>query len=136
MAKMIFVNLPVADLARSTAFYEAAGAVKNPRFSDATASCMVFSDSIHVMLLTHDKFMQFSPRPIADTKAACATLLCLSVDSRQDVDAIATGVAAAGGGPVSPDEDHGFMYSRNFQDPDGHVWEIMWMDVSAMPKAA
>src|SRR3954454_4624137 len=86
MAKMIFVNLPVSDLARATAFYQAVGAEKNPQFSDGTASCMVFSDTIHVMLLTHDKFRQFTPKKIADAKTSSEVLICVSADSRDAVD--------------------------------------------------
>ena len=88
MAKMIFVNLPVTDLPRATAFYEAIGAVKNEQFCDGTASCMVFSETIYAMLLTHEKFMQFSPRKIADTKTSCEVLICVSADSRAEVDDI------------------------------------------------
>ena len=136
MSKMIFLNLPVADLARSTAFYEAVGASKNPQFSDDTASCMVLSDIIHVMLLTHDKFRQFTPKKIADAKATSEVLICLSADSRNAVDDIIGKVSAAGGSAdPSPKQDFGFMYGRSFEDPDGHIWEVMWMDVEAATKA-
>lgn len=133
MTRMIFVNLPVADLPRAVTFYEAVGGRKNPQFSDDTAACMVFSDVIHVMLLTHDKFRQFTPRPIADARAASEVLLCLSSESREAVDEI-VGAAAASGGVADPGfkQDHGFMYGRSFEDPDGHIWEVMWMDVAAM----
>ena len=136
MPKMIFINLPVRDLAAATAFYQAVGAEKNPQFSDHTASCMVFSDTIHTMLLTHDKFMQFSPRKIADAKTACQMLLCLSADSRDAVDHI-VGKAQAAGGSVDPcpKQDYGCMYGRSFEDPDGHIWEVMWMDVAAATAA-
>ena len=97
MAKMIFVNLPVSDLARSTAFYQAIGGEKNPQFSDDTASCMVFSESIYVMLLTHEKFMQFSPKKIADSKTSCEVLICVSADSRAEVDDLVGKAKAAGG---------------------------------------
>ncbi|MEY9358309.1 putative lactoylglutathione lyase [Bradyrhizobium yuanmingense] len=97
MPKMIFVNLPVTDLKRATAFYEAVGAVKNPQFSDETASCMVFSETIFAMLLTHDKFRQFTPKPIADARTSNQVLFCLSADSRSDVDDIVARAAAAGG---------------------------------------
>ncbi|HEY8611711.1 MAG TPA: VOC family protein [Roseomonas sp.] len=140
MARMIFVNLPVTDLPRAVAFYEAIGARKNPQFSDDTAACMVFSDIIHVMLLTHDKFRQFTPRPVADARAASEVLLCLSSESREAVDEM-VGAAAASGGVADPGfkQDHGLMYGRSFEDPDGHIWEVMWMDVAAMqhcPQAA
>ncbi|OKO73696.1 VOC family protein [Bradyrhizobium sp. AS23.2] len=132
MPKMIFVNLPVTDLTRATAFYEAIGAVKNPQFSDDTASCMVFSETIYVMLLTHDKFRQFTPKTIADAKTSSEVLICLSADSRNDVDDI-VGKATASGGKADPGpkQDFGFMYGRSFEDPDGHIWEVMWMDVAA-----
>src|SRR5262249_14958242 len=111
---------------------EAIGAVKNPQFSDETASCMVFSETIYAMLLTHDKFRQFTPKAIADAKTSSEVLICLSADSRNDVDDI-VGKAAASGGTADPGpkQDFGFMYGRSFEDPDGHIWEVMWMDVAA-----
>ncbi len=132
MPKLIFVNLPVSDLARATAFYEAVGARKDERFCDATASCMVFSETIHVMLLTHDKFRQFTPKPIVDAKRTSEVLICVSADSREGVDDM-VGKAGAAGGSVDPGpkQDHGFMYGRGFEDPDGHIWEVMWMDLEA-----
>ncbi|MBV8685671.1 MAG: VOC family protein [Alphaproteobacteria bacterium] len=135
MSKLIFVNLPVADLGRSIAFYEAIGATKNPIFSDETAACMVISDVIHVMILTHDKFRQFTPRAVADARSATEVLLCLSAESRQAVDDITEKALAAGGAEVRPAEDHGFMYGRAFEDPDGHIWEPMWMDMAAASEA-
>jgi predicted lactoylglutathione lyase len=136
MPKMIFVNLPVSDLARATAFYQAIGATKNEQFSDGTASCMVFSETIYAMLLTHDKFRQFTPKKIADAKTSSEVLICISADSREEVDDI-LGKAKAGGGVVdpAPKQDYGFMYGRSFEDPDGHTWEVMWMDVEAASKA-
>src|SRR5882757_1885330 len=132
MAKMIFVNLPVSDLPRATAFYEAIGAVKNEQFCDGTASCMVFSETIFAMLLTHEKFMQFSPKKIADTKTSCEVLICVSADSRAEVDDLVGKAHKAGGGvDPCPKQDYGFMYGRSFEDPDGHIWEVMWMDVAA-----
>ena len=132
MSKMIFVNLPVSDLARATAFYEAVGAKKNEQFCDGTASCMVFSETIHAMLLTHDKFRQFTPKKIADAKTASEVLICISADNRESVDEM-VGKAKAAGGTVDPcpKQDYGFMYGRSFEDPDGHIWEVMWMDVVA-----
>ena len=132
MSKLIFVNLPVADLERATAFYEAIGAVKNERFCDGTASCMVLSETIHVMLLTHDKFRQFTPKRIADAHQTSEVLLCISAESRDDVDTTVEKAGPAGGVvDASPRQDHGFMYGRSFEDPDGHIWEVMWMDVAA-----
>lgn len=136
MPRMIFVNLPVADLARSDAFYQAIGATKNPQFSDQTASCMVLSDTIHVMLLTHAKFRTFTPRLIADARAATEVLLALSADTRAEVDGMVAKAAAAGGGAdPGPVQDHGFMYGRSFEDPDGHIWEVFWMDLAAAKAA-
>ena len=132
MRQMIFVNLPVSDLQQSRAFLAALGAVNEPRFTDETAACMTFSDSIHVMLLTHDKFRQFTPRPIADANAGSEVLLCLSSESRESVDAaIERAVASGGTADPSPKQDYGVMYGRSVADPDGHIWEIMWMDAAA-----
>jgi len=135
VATMIFVNLPVSDLPRSVAFYEAVGATRNPQFSDDTAACMVFSDTIHVMLLTHAKFAGFTPHPIADAHASSQVLLCISTDSRADVDRVTEAALAAGGAGAGPTQDHGFMYGRSFADPDGHIWEPMWMDLAAAQQA-
>lgn len=132
MPRLIFVNLPVSDLARATAFYEAIGAVKNERFCDATASCMVFSETIHAMLLTHEKFRQFTPKRIADAKTASEVLICISADSRAAVDELVAKAKRAGGtADPGPKQDFGFMYGRSFEDPDGHIWEVMWMDLEA-----
>lgn len=133
MPRLIFINLPVADLARSIAFYEAVGATRNPKFSDDTAACMVLSETIHVMLLTHGKFAGFTDRAIPDAQATAQVLLCVSEDSRGDVDAMVGRAAAAGGmADPNPAEDHGFMYGRSFADPDGHIWEAIWMDPVAV----
>ena len=137
MSRMIFVNLPVADLGRARAFLEALGAVNEPKFTDETAACMTFTDSIHVMILTHDKFRQFTPRPIADAKSGSEVLLCLSADSREQVDSfIARGVTAGGTADPAPKQDYGVMYGRSVADPDGHIWEIMWMDPAAAEQGA
>ena len=136
MTKMIFVNLPVADLARSTAFYEAIGGEKNPQFSDETAACIVLSETIHAMLLTHDKYRQFTSKPIADAHATSEVLICVSADSRDSVDEMVGKASGAGGkADPSPTQDHGFMYGRSFEDPDGHHWEVMWMDMEAAQEA-
>ena len=131
MPKLIFVNLPVADLAAAKAFYEAIGATNNPQFTDETAACMVFSDVIHVMLLTHDKFRQFTPKQVADSRATSEVLIAISADSRDGVDEIADKALAAGGREPRDKQDYGFMYGRSFEDPAGHIWEPMWMDMSA-----
>ena len=140
MTQLIFVNLPVQDLDRSIAFYEAVGATRNPLFSDDTAACMVISDTIHVMLLTHDKWRHFTDRQIPDAHTSAQVLLCLSRDSRDAVDAITEQAAGAGGLiDPTPTQDYGFMYGRSYADPDGHIWEVMWMDPQAAaegPQAA
>jgi predicted lactoylglutathione lyase len=132
MPKLIFINLPVADLPRSIAFYEAVGATLNPLFSDETAACMVFSDTIHAMLLTHEKWATFTDRAIPDAKKTAQVLICVSEDSREGVDAVVDRAAAAGG-QADPNarQDYGFMYGRSYADPDGHIWEVMWMDPEA-----
>ncbi len=133
MAQLIFINLPVADLPRSIAFYEAVGATRNPMFSDDTAACMVVSDVIHVMLLTHDKWRTFTDRAIPDAHASAQVLLCLSRDSREAVDMVVAQAGAAGGAiDPTPTQDYGFMYGRSYADPDGHIWEVMWMDPAAV----
>lgn len=128
MNRMIFVNLPVTDLPRSVAFYTALGFVNEPRFSDETAAAMRWSETIAVMLLTHDKWRTFTTRPIPPSDSS-EVALCVSCDSRDDVNRLAE-IAAAHGGTVdiNPPQDHGFMFSRSFTDCDGHVWEPMWMD--------
>lgn len=133
MTRMIFINLPVADLPASMAFYAALGFTNNPHFSDETAACMVWSEAIHVMLLTHDKWRTFTTRPIPPPNAS-EVLLALARDSTDEVDA-ANAIAAANGGTAdaTPVQDLGFMYSRALADPDGHVWEMFWMDPSAIP---
>lgn len=137
MSKMIFVNLPVSDLQQSRRFLEALGAVNEPRFTDDTAACMTLSDTIHVMLLTHDKFRQFTPRPIADANAGSEVLLCLSSESRESVDStVERAVAAGGTADPSPKQDYGVMYGRSIADPDGHIWEVMWMDAATAERGA
>ena len=135
MSKLIFVNLPVADLAASRAFYEAIGAVNNPMFTDDTAACMVFTDVIHVMLLTHEKFAQFTPKRIADAKQTSQVLIGISADSRDAVDEITGKALAAGGREPREKQDYGFMYGRSFEDLDGHIWEPIWMDMEAATAA-
>ncbi len=134
MPRMIFVNLPVRDLVASVRFYEAIGCTKNEQFSNEQAAMMVWSETISFMLLTHDYFATFTPeaKRIADARATTEVLLALSRDSREDVDSI-TAAAASGGGraDVRPAQDMGFMYVRTFEDPDGHVFETIWMDVAA-----
>lgn len=136
MNRMIFINLPVADLATSVAFYEAVGATRNLQFSDDTAACMVFSETIFVTLLTHPKFASFTSRPIGDRTSVHA-LLCLSCESKDAVLAQLDAAVTAGGIPdPTPEQDHGFMYGRSYEDPDGHIWQIMWMDPAAVDASA
>ncbi len=133
MSRMIFVNLPVTDLAKSRAFYEAIGFTNNPQFSDEMSACMVLTDTIHVMLLTHEKWKTFTNRSIPPSTAS-EVMLALSCDSRDEVDAMNNAATANGGtADINPKQDLGFMYNRNLADPDGHVWEAMWMDMSAIP---
>ena len=131
MARMIFVNSPVADVAASTAFYEAIGMTKDPRFSNAVASAMVWSDTISFMLLAHDFYATFTTKRIADAQTTSEVLLCLSQDSREAVDAITEAALAAGGAEPRERQDHGFMYGRSFTDLDGHIFEPMFMDMDA-----
>jgi predicted lactoylglutathione lyase len=135
-APMIFVNLPVRDLAASMAYYKAVGFEHNPQFTDETAACIVISDAIFVMALTHAKFAEFSSRPIPDPKTETQALYALSRDSRAEVDAIAETALRAGGSEYRPAQDMGFMYSRAITDIDGHVWEYVWMDMSGDAPAA
>jgi hypothetical protein len=129
---MIFVNLPVADLPVARRFYEALGFTNNPMFSDDTAACMVWSEAINVMLLTRAKWATFTSRPIPPSGSS-EVMLAISCDSRAAVDAMNTVAAAHGGtADVNPMQDMGFMYNRNLADPDGHVWEAMWMDPAAL----
>lgn len=132
--KTIFVNLPVADLANSTAFYEGIGFVKNDKFSNELASGMIWTDTIHVMLLTHEFWKTFTDKQIPDASKVAQVLLCLGLESRAAVDAMVERAAAIPGGRAdpTPTQDMGFMYGRSFEDPDGHIWEISWMDPEAM----
>lgn len=135
MSRMIFVNLPVTDLAASMRFYEAVGFKNNPHFTDATSACMVCSEAISVMLLTHEKWRTFTSRPIPPSTAS-EVMLALTCESREAVDELnAAGSANGGTADVNPVQDLGFMYNRNLADPDGHVWEMFWMDPAALPAA-
>lgn len=131
MPKMIFLNLPVADVAASTAFYEAIGFEKNAAFSNEQASSMMWSDNIVVMLLAKPFFATFTPKQIADPRTHSCALFALSLDSKAEVDAITDAAVAAGGGEPHGPEDHGFMYSRAFEDLDGHGFGPFWMDPAA-----
>ena len=136
MSKQIFINLPVRDLSMATAFYTAIGATKNPQFSDDSSSCMVLSDSIFVMLMTHAKWATFTKKPIADARRESEVMLALSCDSRTAVDTMLTAAGSNGGKADSnPKQDLGFLYNRNFEDVDGHVWEAVFVDMSQAPKS-
>ena len=132
MPRMIFVNLPVTDLNAAMAFYQAIGFDNNPQFTDEQAACMVWSETIHAMLHTHTSWRRFTDRPLPPATSS-EVLLAISCESREAVDAMNTAAAANGGtADINPAQDHGFMYNRNLADPDGHVWEAMWMDAEAM----
>ena len=134
MPKMIFLNLPVKDLAAAERFYAAIGCTKNEQFSDDKAVSMMWSDEIVFMLLKHEFFSTFISKPIADAHAAVGALICLSRDSREEVDAITQAAGAAGGqADIRDPMDYGWMYNRAFTDPDGHIFEVVCMDPSAMP---
>lgn len=131
MPRMIFVNLPVSDLPKSMAFFKALGFEFNPQFTDDTAACMVVSDTIFAMLLTHPKFAQFTPRPIADAKKSSEVLTAISLETRQMVDTLVATAVKLGGRELREPEDHGFMYHRSIEDLDGHIWEWVWLNPDA-----
>jgi uncharacterized protein len=135
---MIFVNLPVTDLKRSMAFYEAVGARNEPKFTNEAAAMMRFSEEVNVMLLTHDFWRTFTTKQIPDAHTSAQVLLCLSADSIQAVDAQVEAAGRAGGviDPTPKQDMGGMMYGRSFEDPDGHIWEVMWMDASAAEQGA
>lgn len=133
MAKQIFINLAVKDIQKSMDFYTALGFTNNPQFSDETGKCMVWSENIFVMLLSHEKFTTFATKPIADTKSKLAGLFSLSMDSIEEVNNFMSNGLKAGG--IEPNEmrDYGFMQQRTIEDFDGHTWEIFFMDISKFP---
>jgi uncharacterized protein len=132
MALQLFINLPVRDLKVAMRFYEAVGANNNPQFTDDSAACMVFSDTVHVMLLTHDRWSTFTNKPMADARVSSEVMLAFNRDSRVAVDTtLQSAIAHGGKADINPPQDLGFMYSRSFEDPDGHVWEAFHM--AAMP---
>lgn len=132
MTAMIFVNLPVTNLNTSMAFYQALGFENNPQFTDQTAACMVWSEAIHVMLLTHDKWRHFTDRPIPPANTS-EVMLALLMSSREAVDTMLQSAADKGGtADINPVQDLGFMYGRALADPDGHIWEATWMDPTAI----
>ena len=136
MSRQMFVNLPVRDLKASIAFFEKLGFSFNPQFTDETASCMVISEnSNYAMLLTYEKFKEFTPYAICDAKNITEVLIALDCKSREEVDEMVRTAVTAGGKNYKEPQDLGFMYSHGFQDLDGHIWEVFYMDMSAMPSA-
>ena len=133
MAKQIFINLAVKDLRKSMDFYTALGFTNNPQFSDESGKCMVWSENIFVMILTHEKFSTFATKPLADTKSKLAGLFSLSVDSIDEVNSILTNGLKAGGTEPHEMRDYGFMQQRTIEDFDGHTWEVFYMDLAKFP---
>jgi predicted lactoylglutathione lyase len=128
----MFINLPVADLQASIAFFTHLGFTFDPRFTDDSATCMVVSDQAYVMLLQRDRFAEYATKPVADATQSTEALICVSAADRAGVDAFADAALAAGGTPAKEPMDEGFMYGRSFNDLDGHHWEVMWMDPAAV----
>lgn len=134
MPKQLFINLAVKDLQKSQNFYTALGFTNNPQFSDDSGKCMVWSENIFVMIMTHEKFKTFATKPIADTKSTVAGLFSLSLDSLDEVNKTVNNGLKAGGTEPNEMRDYGFMQQRTIEDPDGHTWEIFFMDISKFPK--
>jgi uncharacterized protein len=134
MAKQIFINLAVKDLQKSMDFYTALGFSNNPQFSDDSGKCMVWSENIFVMIMTHEKFTAFATKPIADTKSHLAGLFSLSVDSVDEMNSILSKGLAAGGTEPAEMKDYGFMQQRTIEDSDGHTWEVFYMDITKFPQ--
>jgi predicted lactoylglutathione lyase len=129
--RTLFVNIPVADVGRSKAFFEKLGFSFDPMFTDETAACMLIGEQAFVMLLSRERFGEFAKLPVADPTTHTLALYCFSVASRDEVDAVSAAALAAGGNEADGAEDHGYMYSRSFFDLDGHGWQVMWMDPAA-----
>lgn len=136
MARKIFVNLPVGDLQASIAFFTKVGFTFDPKFTDATATCMIVSEDIFAMLLTREKFQTFTPKAITDAKKSTEVLISLTCESREEVDDLVRKAVAAGGSTYNEPQDHGFMYAHGFQDLDGHIWEVFYMAPNATPPNA
>ena len=133
MHKQIFVNLPVKDLQRSRQFFSRLGFGFNEQFSNDDGACLIIGENIFAMLLVERFFQGFTSKPVADATQVTEVLTCLSCESREEVDALVARAIEAGGRAPNPKQDHGFMYGHGFEDPDGHVWELSWMDMSAVP---
>ena len=134
MASKIFVNLPVKNLAKTVEFFSQLGFRFNQQFTDETATCMIVTDDIFVMLLTEAKFKTFTPKEICDTAKYSEVLVCLALESRAKVEEMVRQAVAAGGATYNEPQDHGFMYGHGFQDLDGHIWELIYMDPDAIKK--
>ena len=133
MAKQVFINLAVKDLAESMAFYTALGFTNNPQFSDDSGKCMVWSENIFVMIMTPDKFKSFATKPLADTKSNMSSIFSLSLDSVEEVNSVMAKGLKAGGTEPTEMKDYGFMQQRTIEDPDGYIWELFFMDMSKFP---
>ena len=131
-SRLIFVNLPVSDVAASQAFFGALGFAFDEKFTDDSCACMVVSEQAYVMLIAEARFSDFTSKPIADAKTTTEAIICLSADDREGVDAFADAALGAGGSTARDPMDHGFMYGRSFHDLDGHLWEVMWMSQEAV----
>lgn len=131
MHKQIYVNLPVADLQRAQDFFRGLGFTFNPQFTNDNAACMIIGENIHAMLLTHDFFKGFTDRTLCDTTQSTEVLICLSCESRAEVDALVAKAVATGARSPRAPQDHGFMYAHGFEDLDGHIWELVYMEPSA-----
>ncbi|MBJ7329607.1 MAG: VOC family protein [Solirubrobacteraceae bacterium] len=129
--RLVFINLPVADLRRSMRFFGTLGLVFDEQFTDESCACMTLSDQASVMFLARDRFAEFTTKPVTDVATSTGSILCLSAEDRAEVDRFADAALANGGAPAQDPIDHGFMYGRSFHDPDGHHWEVMWMDPAA-----
>jgi len=136
MARKIFVNLPIKEMERTKAFFTALGFAFNPQFTNEQGACMVVSEDIYVMLLVEPFFQGFTKKRIADATSATEVLVCLSCESRAEVDELVKKALAAGGSAPNAPQDHGFMYGHGFEDLDGHLWELVWMDPKAAPPQA
>lgn len=131
-SRLLFLNLPVKDLEASKKFFGDLGFEFDPKFTDESATCMIISDQAFVMLLVEPRFADFTSKQLADANSSTEAIIAVSADSREGVDELADAALASGGTPANDPMDHGFMYGRSFNDPDGHLWEVMWMDQAAV----
>ncbi|UUV23498.1 MULTISPECIES: VOC family protein [Lysinibacillus] len=131
-SKNIFINLPVKDLNKSISFFKELGFEFNQQFSDETTASMIISENIFALIMVEERFKGFSKKEVTDTTTSAEAILCLSAESREQVDQLVNKALASGGKPYSEPQDHGFMYGRGFQDVDGHIWEVVYMDENAL----